>query len=254
MPTEDNMPLTFATFYIDISEEVKQSILAIEPSFTIHKEFQLLQAFFASARRFHPDCRTVILTDLKTVINLSADIEIMRFDVDNRLVGFSRTLAQKAFLKQTTPPESVLFLDYDMLIQSNLDAMFQQPFDVALTYRRHPVPINGGFIAIHGDGYEGGLAFMEKMVTISHQKPQYYTWFGNQRALVRSVGVNNFFDRTSDLIEVDHIRILFLPGELYNFSTPDDVAMDGDYPDKKILHFKGRRKEYLLDYFKKMMK
>ncbi len=246
-------PLTFAVFHAELTAEAKSNILKVEPCFVDFPAQQLIEVLFASIRRFHPHCRTAILTDLKTEFPISPESDLFRYDLDTNFIGLSRTKAQVAFLKQRENPGSVIFLDYDMLVQGDLNPLFNQPFDVALTYRAHITPINGGVIIIHENGFDRGLAFMEKVLKISLEKPRYYAWYGNQRALLRAIGIDAFFKRKSDTLTIGQTHILLLPCSLYNFSTEDD-QMEDYYPDKKILHFKGARKPFLLPYFEKYIK
>jgi hypothetical protein len=77
------------------------------------------------------------------------------------------------------------------------------------------------------------------------------TWGGSQLAvwsLIRE-GYYRLTPLSRDLI-VQGVDVGLLNGDVYNFST-ETPEMDGHYPEKKLLHFKGARKEYMPGYFEK---
>ena len=61
------------------------------------------------------------------------------------------------------------------------------------------------------------------------------------------------FTRDDTFLYRQHdFNILMLPCAEYNFSSKDEHGMSGDYPQKKVLHFKGRRKPNMLAYWARM--
>lgn len=203
-----------------------------------------IQILFASAQKHHPDCKCVILTDRSTPFSLP----VIRFDLDPSKPALMRLKAQIEFLKQSKEGP-IVFLDYDMIIQENLLKI--ENFDLALSYRNSPeTPINGGFLFVRD--IPKALLFLNKVHALYERK---YTglwniWGGAQRCLIETIGYENFQRRESDIINVEGCNILLLPADTYNYSTEND-QMDGFYPDKKILHFKGNRKKEMISYWNK---
>lgn len=244
--------ITFATFEVDVTPETGEKIRQLS---TVHssdrglqKEF--IKVLFSSARRFHPECRTVILTDQHTQFpDYPSHIEIHRFSLDTQFLTMSRTQAQIEFLKaQITSPSHLVFLDTDILIQQSLLPLFTETFDIGLTYREHEMPINGGVILIHGDHYSRALPFMENMLSlIQNEFKEFKTWFGSQYALKKLVPLPNNKEEKI-YITNEGTRFLLLPGKIYNYTDPKG-PMDHQYPETAILHFKGNRRQFLLPYY-----
>lgn len=245
------MKLTFCTFDLDLTTEIFQEILSIEPNVTRHAPKELIRAMLISARLFHPDCRLVILTDKKTPFHdLPSEIEIIRYEYDPRHVILQRTQAQIKFIEDS-PGENILFLDYDILIQGNLEHLFLRDFDVGLTYRKHAMAINGGVIIIHGANSSAAVHFMQRIHALMKEKYQsFLTWYSDQLALQDEVKVPESLQNQTAIIRSSNTKILLLPCSIYNFTT-HEYKMDGTYPDKLILHFKGKRKPYQIPYFEK---
>lgn len=245
------MKLTFCTFDLDLTPEIFQEILSIEPNVTRHAPKELIRAMLISARLFHPDCRLVILTDKKTPFHdLPSEIEVIRYNYNPRHVISQRTQAQIKFIKES-PGEHILFLDYDILIQGNLEHLFLNDFDVGLTYRKHSMAINGGVIIVNGTNSSAALHFMHRIHALMNEKYQsFLTWYSDQLALQDQVKVPESLQNQTTVILSLKTKILLLPCSIYNFTTREN-KMDGTYPDKLILHFKGKRKPYQIPYFEK---
>lgn len=131
-----------------------------------------------------------------------------------------------------------LFLDTDIIVQRNVQAVFEQPFDVAVTDRPErervilddklldTMPYNSGVIFSRCPEFWRAAALAARTL-----RERFHDWLGDQWA------INKVIRQTSQF------RILVLPGEQYNYipvSAQDDVSQ------KAAVHYKGHRKAYLL--------
>lgn len=250
--------LSFVVYHTILPEESVKTIVEYTPSLKAKEVAwrsalpdynSYLKLMFASARRFHPDCRLVVLTDKTTPFELPDDVEIKRLDVDPARPAYMRLLAQMDYLRATSDDHHILFMDYDMLIQADLSSLFEKTFDIALSYRNHrrrEHPINGGLIIVSGDRLRQALLFLDRVRAIYEKTytDKFQIWGGLQRSLRDAIGVEPFFSRKADDMTIDGIKVLLLNADIFNYSTDDD-DMSGSYPDKKILHYKGNRKQFM---------
>lgn len=209
---------------------------------------------FRSAELFHPYCNKLVLSDRETCFDeLDDGIDIFRSisEADAPMM-FSRLLYQINYVRQNGSLNNLVMLDSDILINGDLDSLFDQDFDIALTYRQHQdMPINWGVMFISRCHPERVAKFLEKVLSVYREK--YFNsdiFWCDQYALMDVIGLNQFNQRQSDFIEIDGTRILFVPCEVYNYSPEDNpktilTPLNG----RKILHFKGNRKRFIETYW-----
>ena len=245
-------PLTFVTFYMDVTDQTMANIHQNTSTITVTEPHQYIQTMFASARRSHPDCRVVILSDRTTRFPPRADVDIIRYELDPRQPMLSRSSAWLAYLRAARG--HTVFLDSDLLISGDLSHVFAADFAVALTYRAGDSkwPINAGVNFAHGDNLAAAAAFHEiwlREYRTEHQGQG--VWGGDQDALRELFAAVDFARADSFGWRLGDIDIRFLPCERYNFSTSYKHEMNGHYPDALVLHFKGTRKPYMFPYWRK---
>ena len=131
------------------------SIHRTTSTITVTEPHQYIQTMFASARRFHPDCRAVVLSDQATRFPPRADIDIIRYELDAQQPMLARSIAWLAYLRAARG--HTVFLDSDLLINGDLSHIFAVDFAAALTYRDGDSkwPINAGVNFAHGDHLSG---------------------------------------------------------------------------------------------------
>ena len=150
-----------------------------------------------------------------------------------------------------------LFLDADMLLLQNIDEFTEiNKHDMSITIRpsstlkvklhedhkkKFPALFNKTFGEVMP--YNAGIYFckeknvLEFMLNSFEKMPkEYFSWYGDQIAL-------NMLDKSNKF------NIKIFENNTYNF-TPRSI--DEDISDKKILHFKGRKRNLLIPYFKKI--
>lgn len=251
--------ITFSTFHVDPkkdSDAILKSNIKNEGDYSL-----LIDLMFRSASLFHPDCQRVVLTDYQTDLSyLDKSIKAHRIQVDpNRVpLMYSRLVAQVDYIRSNNFASDMVFLDSDILINSNLESLFKQDFDIALTIRDLEImPVNWGVMLVSKNGGQNVINFFEKILTIF--KDKYFTgdvFWRDQYALMDAIGRDNFFNRSSDVICVDGVKILLIPCDIYNFS-PDNNLSKSTYSSiafelsqKQIIHFKGERKKLMYPYWK----
>jgi len=245
-------PITFVTFYMDVTDQTMASIHRTTSTITVTEPHQYIQTMFASARRFHPDCRTVVLSDQATQFPPRVDIDIIRYQLDTQQPMLSRSIAWLAYLRAARG--HTVFLDSDLLINGDLSHVFAEDFAAALTYRDGDSkwPINAGINFAHGDDLEAAAAFHEiwlREFRAAHLGQS--VWGGDQDTLRELFTAVDFAREDSFNWRLGDIGIRFLPCARYNFSTSYITEMNGYYPDALALHFKGKRKPYMFPYWRK---
>ncbi|MGA8164157.1 MAG: hypothetical protein WB791_03915 [Waddliaceae bacterium] len=266
------MPIAFVIYHTDLSEKGVEAIGSTYPATfkldwpkrwkELQKSFlphipEYIDLLFQSTRLCHPDCKCVVLTDRSTSLSLSETIEMHRYDLDRDKPAYMRLLAQRQYLEEAEPSFHILFLDYDMLVQSNLEDITQKEFDVALTHELAYNRINGSFIMIHAERLEKGKHYFDHIKRQFHaQFSRYQAWGGVEAAMNAFLQAEKAAIGGKEIHEVEGIRLMILPCEVYNYPyiQPGVLDFPGYFPDKKILHFRGARKEGMFAYWNTYLK
>jgi hypothetical protein len=249
-----DLDVHFVAFHVEPTATAMVKLAESRGTFGAEVDYRiLLGILFSSARLFHPAAVTALLSDEKTPFDSSlSGTSIVRLPVDPDRVMYSRVQGQIEYLRHYAGVSPVVFLDSDIIVNTDLTPLLSEEFDVALTYRDHPrTPLNGGVLITKGGSRGNGLRFMERLRSIyDEQFSSARRWWGDQRALIAAVGHDRFAQRTSDSIEVDGTRIRLLPCDPYNFSPANAAdAIAEELGDKLILHFKGERKRLMPHYW-----
>jgi hypothetical protein len=249
--------ITFAAFFIDIGKDDLDRIHSMPyASGVIVKEESCtyLATTLASCRAMHPGCRTVVLSDHRTQFPSDAGYEVFRCDgLDSAQLMYSRSTAWNKFLE--TAGTHVVFLDNDMLIQTNLEPIFASAFDAGLTYRNQDIwPINAGIQFFHRDRLTQGVCFLKKSLEVFGRKYHKTAAWGGDQDTLRDMTLGAEFSRTDIHLwrSQDGYELLMLPCAAYNFSTNADQML-GPYPGIPVLHFKGIRKNNMLQYWEQYL-
>ena len=260
---ETHSKITFAVFHAQppaAAESSEHESVSIQKRRET-KYDQLIELLFRSAEIHHPDCRKVILTDSDTRFELPTAVEVSRYELDSSQMMYSRLAAQLDFVRSFDFRSHLILMDSDMLVNESLNELFSENFDLALSYREAPrltkgieeMPINGGLIVIKDTGKEPAIAFLERVLQEyqSAQLKKFRAWYGDQYALIEVVGRDRFFNRHNDFLEIGNANLRLLPCEKWNF-TPSEKAKryTRRFKGKKIVHFRGSRKKFMLLYWK----
>jgi hypothetical protein len=244
----------FVAFHVATSQATAELITQSCATFHGDNDYvSLLKILFRSARLSDANAECVVLSDHGTPLDsLANSAHVIRSDVDATCPMFSRLQAQIDFLERCADGDDVAFVDSDMIVNAPLAPIFAEDFDVAFTYRGDAqMPINGGVILVRGSRQANALRFLHQVRDCYAAKyAEQARWWGDQQALIDVVGRERFDRRTSDLLDVDGIRVRLLPCERYNFSPENEFrAIRRPLADKVILHFKGERKRLMPAYW-----
>ena len=249
--TVSDQPITFVTFYIDVTDQTMVTIHETTSTITVTEPHRYIRTMFASAQRFHPDCRRVILSDMQTRFPPHPDTEIIRFQLDPKIPMMSRSVAWLNYLRRADG--HTIFIDSDILINGDLSHIFADDFAVCFTYRDGDAkwPINADINFAHGQLLAKVAEFHARWLgryRAAHH--DYSVWGGDQDALRELFAAVNFPREDCFTQRFGDIDIRFVPCAAYNFSTIIAEDMDGHYPDARLLHFKGRRIPFMLPYWR----
>ena len=244
-------PISFVTFYMDVTDQTMADIHRTTSTITVTEPHRYIRTMFASARLFHPECRCIALSDRGTPFPPGDDIEIIRYDLDPQQPMLSRSIAWLHYLHSASG--NTVFLDSDLLINGDLAHVFADDFAVALTYRAgdQKWPINAGVNFAHGDRLDAAAGFHQTWLNeFRRTHGQRSVWGGDQDTLRELFAAVDFDRDDSFNWRQGELEIRFLPCARYNFSTKQAHEMDGYYPAAKVLHFKGKRKPFMLPYWR----
>ena len=197
---------------------------------------KLPQIMVASVRAVMPRARIVQMSDYATKKVTGVD-EVIRKHWDQKFLMPYRLLHLKDF-----PVEHAVFLDADVVVRKDLGHLFQDEFDVALTYRdetdpslrKSPLayelmPFNAGVMLSRASGREFWAEAHRLCLKMPEESRR---WFGDQLA-IKEVAA-----RTT-------LKVRQYPCALFNYS-PSKV--DEDLGEKYVVHYKGdTRKAWMQD-------
>ena len=189
----------------------------------------LVRCSVDSVRRTIPDAWVIQFTDLAT--------EPMDFvnEVIRRPAG-SMMMMESRIEHFANFDERCLLIDPDVVVQEDVWDVFDTDFDVALTRRDRLIvggenyaelmPYNTGVMFSNGPGF--WRAVLNEMKPMADTERE---WYGDQIAVARVAASGGF-------------KVLDLPCDEYNY-TPGKRSEDVCF--RKIVHYKGVRKEWMLD-------
>lgn len=239
--------LNFVTFHVSLAGQANATAAA-ERSY-----LQLVDLMFRSALRTHPGARATILTDHTTDLSrLTTPFTRSEHPVRAESLMLDRTLAQLAFVEAAPPARGIVLLDSDMLVTGSLQHLFDEDFDVALTWRDNPLmPINGGLILVQQRRASATRSFFERYLALYRERYAAESgWYGDQFALRDLVGIPNDAYPRNTLIDRDGIRVRLLPCAEYNFSPRNRTrSVIRPLRGPRVLHFNGSRKRLMPLYW-----
>ncbi len=246
-------PLCFSTFHADVGADRSEQGPHPKANLANLRYVRNIELLFRSVNVFHPHSRLSLLTSASTDLT-TLKMHYLRLDseIDPKALMLSRSLAQQYMVHNDDFNLPIVLIDSDILINGSLESVFEQDFDVALTWRKSVnMPINGGLLILNNRRTDVVRKFFDDFVAIYREK--YIDgagWYGDQLALRDVCGVTYREMRDRKLIEVDGCKVLFLPCDHYNF-TPEDsyTAVMNPISNAVVLHFKGYRKRFMEAYW-----
>jgi hypothetical protein len=197
----------------------------------VGKASNIPEIMVASVRAAIPGATIVRMTDLDTKAVPGAG-EVIRRDWDRRLLMPYRLLHLKDF-----PAVNAIFLDADVVVRRDLRQLFEDEFDVGLTYRdetdpslrKSPwayqmMPFNTGVMLSRPSGRD----FWAEAYNVCLAMPEdRQSWFGDQLA-IKEVAA-----RTT-------LRVKQYPCALYNYSPR---LWNEDLGEKYVVHYKVKNRK-----------
>lgn len=253
--------ITFVVNLCQIPKKTEQIIVkmicSLKPDLGFELILECLEELYLTAKYYHPDCNFVVLSDQHSDLKLPDGIELIRYDLDVTKFTLSRQYAYAEFLKEKRD-SNVIFIDPDMLIQANLDSIFDTRFDVGLTF----VPpthknyiLSGALIFVPRGSHEKARDYIMATIKIIESLiDNKHVWYGGQEAIIKYFKSNKIIipkllieNRLKEtLIETDNKRFLLLPGYKYNWTIKKSCK---NVRKPAIVHFKGARKALMKPYF-----
>lgn len=191
------------------------------------------QIMVASVKRVMPAAKIVQMTDYDTKPVTGVD-EVIRKRYDGRFLMPYRMLHLQEF-----PESRAIFLDTDIVVRKDLTPIFDEDFDIGLTIRLEPIIDPNGVDVTKAMPYNTGVMFSKQAGKPFWAEAHQYClslplekreWWGDQ------LSVKAVADKTS-------LKVKTFPCDLYNY-TP--ASENEDLSDKFVVHYKGRRKEWML--------
>jgi hypothetical protein len=247
--------ITFVSFHVDLEGE------ALSPDTPLNSpqplEYrELLMLMLKSASVFHADVRKVILTDTKSVFSdLPSDVEVQRYQIDANHMMLSRLYTQMEFLKAHDFKSNVVFLDTDILVNTNLETSLDwHEFDIAVTIRDDPkgMPVNGGVIFVSNRHPHRAIDFFKSFYQkYTHSFWDQSQWWGDQKALADILTRSGQEPVSLGMRQIGDISFQLLPCDTYNCSPTFEEELDvyGADLNRKIIHFKGNRKRFMKPFW-----
>ncbi|MBT90059.1 MAG: hypothetical protein CL921_00685 [Deltaproteobacteria bacterium] len=244
--------INFVAFHIDINQVVLKQAQDVAKAVNNENHEDEINLMFSSVKRLYPNAQLFVLTDQKSKHLNAKNTQIIQYELDNRFPIFSRNKAWYEFLKETEIP--TIFLDSDILIQSNFDKLMQMDFDIAFTFRNwEKWPINLGIIYVKNNHENKAEKFFKDWYQqFKVMKEEQKVWGGDQDLIHIKFKDLDFSVKNNFDFVFDQYKIKFLKCNEYNYSSEINEPMY-DYPiNAKVLHFKGARKKYMLNCWEKI--
>lgn len=257
---------TFVSYYVDISESEKKKLGLIYRLLTRQERYfpenpkELLALMFASVKKFHPDARLCLITDGSTKLDLDPSIEIIRYPRQTDQLDQEVLFGLIHYLKNSPRDENTIFLEWDHLVQSNLDSIFLVKTDLYFTYRKvRPFPIDAGFIAIGGGKKAQIIDFLELLYTQYDQLITDKFRCSLGLSFILSLMIYDLYkgrskESTKRVVAFKYKEIVIgvLSGSEYN-AKPLREKLLNYLPNVKVIHFKNARKKEMKQYWEKYL-
>jgi alpha-N-acetylglucosamine transferase len=185
------------------------------------------QIMVASVRAAMPHARIVQMTDYDTKKVIGVD-EVVRKHWDQKFLMPYRLLHLTEF-----PAVNAIFLDADVVVQKDLSRLFQDEFDIGLTYRdetdpslrksplaHEMMPFNAGVMLSRASGREFWVEAHRLCLSMPDERQD---WFGDQLAI-------------KEVAARTPLRIKQYPCALFNYSPSQ---WGEDLSEKFVIHYKG---------------
>jgi hypothetical protein len=168
-------------------------------------------------------------------------------------IMLDRTLAQLRYLEHCAFDRPIVMLDSDILVFGSLRKLFQEDFDVAVTWRDHDtMPVNNGVILLNRRNPAAVRHFFRRYADIYRRLySSQADWYGDQMAMAALLGLSPEEYASRHTVDVEGCRVRLLPCSIYN-AKPKAKLLHILFPGvrRRILHFKAGKKRLMGDYWR----
>jgi len=258
--------ITFVTHFVKLKPDVIKKINRARADYTGKAFFNIaspepiISTLHKSIKKFHPESSLIILTDESTKLEIDPTIKIIRIPMTTSEIDYESFKAKTHFLERHSIKTHIIFLEWDVLVQSNLDEIFlNDNRDVYFTFRNLlPMPINDGFIAVNKNGIFNAIKLfsiiLDRYKNFISSKFRY--WYGLQ-LILKEMFLPLFFQIKPKKIwhmrlNFQGVKVGFLHGKKYNYN-PLVKSIDEYLPNHKVIHFSKHKKVCLIPYWKKFI-
>lgn len=246
--------MLFVTFHVQRSEGDPRHADSDVARLDAPTYVQMIDMMFDSAARHHAEMSPVVLSAPGT------DLGALRWKVQRKdhpaapqSIMLDRTLAQLSYLESSRFDRPVVMLDSDILLFGSLRPLFDEDFDVAVTWRDDPsMPINNGIILLNNRNPAAVRRFFRRYADIYRQSfADRADWYGDQLAMAALIGLDPDEYASRPCVDVEGCRVRLLPCSLYN-AKPKKKLLKMLWPGRRrrVLHFKGAQKPLMFDYWR----
>ena len=220
----------------------------------------LLQLNISIALWSNPNCRILLFTDKTFLSNYPEHprVAIIRLALAAAEPMFERVVTMAAYVASRAFTAPTIFLDSDAFLIRPLANLFNNEFDVAVTYRdnRGMMPINEGVIFANDLNLDATRRFFERYLATYlalEKSPEVVAaygnirrWRGGQLSINGVSGALSRYARGSAVTIEEAARLAYLPCSQYNLSDISENEVVASLLNRcAVLHLKGNRKSWL---------
>lgn len=215
----------------------------------------------ASIRRNAPKARIILMLPQGTQLPFGVTVDkVIHYGDPSQPLMIAEVDAWRHFVESADFDRLTLFLDPDILMQSCRGALWEEDYDVALTWRTDPDMhhgINAGVIGCRPRNKGAVVHFFQRLAeTLAALPEEDHAWYGDQEALCRLTGLTNPGRQPDEWLDIEGTAIRLLPVQDFNHAPP--VDKNGEpilefSPSPSFVHFKGVRKKVMFDYATKFL-
>ena len=189
-----------------------------------------------------------MMTDPQTLMPIADVVDaVVRLPVRRAWIMYERLRVQRALAACGRFSGPMLFIDTDIVLNRDFSALFQHDFDVAVSWRIHPLmPINGGMIAGRPGAnlvrfFDRNIALYEALADCGFVEERYgfdvRAFRGGQLAHGAYIGWDCPLGRPGRR-SIDGVNVAFFAADDINFTYTPDTDPEV-LASKLAIHFKG---------------
>jgi hypothetical protein len=227
------------------------------------KKFAIIEAFFSSVFLFHPNSKRILIVDENVDQDkLHGPFEVRVEKRRDPYFPLAKFRAWQNFLLGSSLEKGpVLFMDWDILVQDNLNAIFSTVHDFFISYtRKEGIGPNHFNVGVLGVGEKARIKVAKffhllSFMIQSNNTPGLIDWWGDQAAMeaIFTPYWEDILRYQETCLIRENLFVKFLDEEIYNkpmrgyFGAQSEIFVEKS----KILHFRGNAKLQLLAYWKR---